>query len=235
MATPRKQPDMATRAGGLPHLLNLMTRAGLPDIDDALQAALCLRVLHLFLARAGAESPLTEALPELPETPLALPDPVPACHPSAACLAALPGALRLARVPGLPGRRALLSARGAVLGLVSGEALGRLARRLGRNRFRLAGRVISKDNLAAALPKGLMLALQWHVFRLTDRGWRAAVSRPGYLETSATHIDITLDLDDVRLPERLAGLDFNPGWVPWLSRVVTLHFGRFSKPPREAP
>jgi hypothetical protein len=28
----------------------------------------------------------------------------------------------------------------------------------------------------------------------------------------------------VRLPVRLAGLDINPGWVPWLGRVVTFHY-----------
>lgn len=48
--------------------------------------------------------------------------------------------------------------------------------------------------------------------------------RPGLVYTSRTHIDVVMDLADVSLPIRLAGLDQNPGWVPSLGRVVTFTY-----------
>ncbi|AHE99896.1 hypothetical protein [Thioalkalivibrio paradoxus] len=43
----------------------------------------------------------------------------------------------------------------------------------------------------------------------------------GRLVHTESHLDLHLPLPAVRLPVRLAGLDVNPGWVPWLGRVVT--------------
>jgi hypothetical protein len=31
-------------------------------------------------------------------------------------------------------------------------------------------------------------------------------------------------MNAIRLPVRLAGLDINPGWLPWLGRVVSFHY-----------
>jgi hypothetical protein len=31
-------------------------------------------------------------------------------------------------------------------------------------------------------------------------------------------------MSSVRLEIRLAGLDLDPGWVPWLGRVVSFHY-----------
>jgi len=39
-----------------------------------------------------------------------------------------------------------------------------------------------------------------------------------------THVDLYAPLGSVRLPVRLAGLDLNPGWLPWLGRVVSFHY-----------
>jgi hypothetical protein len=42
--------------------------------------------------------------------------------------------------------------------------------------------------------------------------------------SDSTHVDLHAALHAVRLPVRLAGLDVNPGWLPWLGRVVTFHY-----------
>jgi hypothetical protein len=42
--------------------------------------------------------------------------------------------------------------------------------------------------------------------------------------TSPSHLDIYFPLSSVRLDVRLTGLDVNPGWVPWLGRVVHFHY-----------
>ncbi|HLO02595.1 MAG TPA: hypothetical protein VK191_05770, partial [Symbiobacteriaceae bacterium] len=47
---------------------------------------------------------------------------------------------------------------------------------------------------------------------------------PGRLWLTQTHLDLELSVDQIALPIRLAGLDANPGWVPALGRVVSIHF-----------
>jgi len=44
------------------------------------------------------------------------------------------------------------------------------------------------------------------------------------IRTSPSHIDMYASLDAVRLSVRLAGLDINPGWLPWLGVVVNFHY-----------
>jgi len=39
-----------------------------------------------------------------------------------------------------------------------------------------------------------------------------------------SHIDCYFSLDEVQLDVRMMGLDINPGWVPWLGRVVTFYY-----------
>jgi hypothetical protein len=46
------------------------------------------------------------------------------------------------------------------------------------------------------------------------------LTRAGQLETTSTEMRIVLAADDVDLAVRRAGLDRDPGWVPWLHRSV---------------
>ncbi|QSA98407.1 hypothetical protein [Methylococcus sp. EFPC2] len=50
------------------------------------------------------------------------------------------------------------------------------------------------------------------------------VRRPAYLAHTPTHIDFWFDLGQADLRLRRAGLDLDPGWVPWLGRVVSFHY-----------
>jgi hypothetical protein len=50
------------------------------------------------------------------------------------------------------------------------------------------------------------------------------VVRPANLSVIATHIDVFFRLEDAAMRVRRAGLDIDPGWVPWLRRVVTFHY-----------
>jgi len=50
------------------------------------------------------------------------------------------------------------------------------------------------------------------------------LQRKGQLFVSATHVDLILPLDSADVDIRCAGLDFNPGWVPSLRRVVTFYY-----------
>ena len=50
------------------------------------------------------------------------------------------------------------------------------------------------------------------------------VTRPGYVATTRTHLDVTFDQTQLDIGIRKAGLDIDPGWVPWLGRVVYIHY-----------
>ncbi|MER5427922.1 hypothetical protein [Streptomyces sp. NPDC002588] len=49
-------------------------------------------------------------------------------------------------------------------------------------------------------------------------------ARPGTVFAGRTHIDVTLNLQQVDLAARMSGLDQDPGWVPALGRIIAFHF-----------
>jgi hypothetical protein len=53
-------------------------------------------------------------------------------------------------------------------------------------------------------------------------GLATLVCRPGRIAASLTHLEIYFNLADADLRVRRVALDVDPGWVPWLGRVV--HF-----------
>ena len=66
---------------------------------------------------------------------------------------------------------------------------------------------------------------------LTRRWYgRAGLWQPPLLRLTASihatpsHVDLFAPLSAVQLPVRLAGLDINPGWLPWLGRIVSFHY-----------
>lgn len=50
------------------------------------------------------------------------------------------------------------------------------------------------------------------------------VPRPAHVACTPTHIDVCFPLQDASIAVRLAGLDLDPGWVPWLGRVIRFHY-----------
>ena len=55
-------------------------------------------------------------------------------------------------------------------------------------------------------------------------GLRALVARPGQVAATRTHIDVVMPLRDLDIRVRRARLDADPGWVPWLGKVVSFHY-----------
>lgn len=47
---------------------------------------------------------------------------------------------------------------------------------------------------------------------------------PARVSVSYSHVSVDYDMQSIRLPVRLCGLDVDPGWIPWLGRVVRFHF-----------
>ena len=61
-------------------------------------------------------------------------------------------------------------------------------------------------------------------------GLEELVLRRGRLHTTATHLEVGFDLDQVDLRIRMGGLDLDPGWLPWLGRVVSFRYGQDAGP-----
>jgi hypothetical protein len=67
-------------------------------------------------------------------------------------------------------------------------------------------------------------ALRRWLRRYAGVGLASLVRRPATVEASATHLDVHFDLEAADVRIRCAGLDLDPGWVPWLGRVVSFHY-----------
>jgi hypothetical protein len=50
------------------------------------------------------------------------------------------------------------------------------------------------------------------------------LNRRSRLYVTSTHVDLVMNLNNISVPVRLAGLDRNPGWAPDFGRVVLFHF-----------
>ena len=55
-------------------------------------------------------------------------------------------------------------------------------------------------------------------------GLASLVRRPGRVAVTRTHLDLIFNLADSDLRTRRVALDVDPGWVPWLGRVVQFHY-----------
>ncbi len=94
--------------------------------------------------------------------------------------------------------------------------------------FILAEMGVDKDHPLSALPelpeaeRIRVLMAQWYDPETLWNPRLLAVS--ARIQTSPSHIDLFAPMSRVRLDVRLAGLDVNPGWLPWLGRVVQFHF-----------
>jgi hypothetical protein len=64
-----------------------------------------------------------------------------------------------------------------------------------------------------------------HLRRHARIGLASLVLRPARLAITPTHVDVFFRLNAADVRIRRAGLDVDPGWVPWFRRVVAFHYG----------
>lgn len=53
---------------------------------------------------------------------------------------------------------------------------------------------------------------------------RVLLTAPARVSVSYSHVSVNYDMKSIRLAVRLCGLDVDPGWTPWLGRVIRLHY-----------
>jgi hypothetical protein len=69
-----------------------------------------------------------------------------------------------------------------------------------------------------------ILAICRYIHNLGRISIRKLIRRPAFIALTKTHLDITASIDTLDIRIRMAGLDVNPGWVPWLNRVIQIHY-----------
>lgn len=72
--------------------------------------------------------------------------------------------------------------------------------------------------------RGLLTETRRWCRRNARLGLHALIRRPARITATRTHVDIVFDIQQVDIRVRSAGLDVDPGWVPWLGRVVRFHY-----------
>jgi len=77
---------------------------------------------------------------------------------------------------------------------------------------------------AAALAHVWLIACRRWLRRVAGIGVASLVMRPAALGLTATHVDVFFRLSDADMRVRRAGLDFDPGWLPWYGRVISFHY-----------
>ncbi|QKS29859.1 MAG: hypothetical protein HT579_13640 [Candidatus Accumulibacter similis] len=90
----------------------------------------------------------------------------------------------------------------------------------------LFGQALDPDVAADGEAARWLCNCRGHLRRRVGIGLCSLVCRPARLSLTPTHADVWQDLDAVDLRLRRAGLDLDPGWVPWLGRVLRFHYGR---------
>ncbi|WP_284667591.1 hypothetical protein [Myxococcus sp. SDU36] len=215
---------LPTVAGGLLFLVPMLNALGLQDFLEGHPALADLGVPERFLRHVAERLgvPSTDPLLRvLQEATAPLPEPSPFVLPvrfQAGVGARAP--FRLVREP--KGRRVAFDARTRIplASAAHGEALpSPFDRGLPTP---LAHRLPWDD--ATLLLRATLLAVGGVTRRLAHMGLRALVLRPGRLVTTRTHLDIVFAASQVDIRIRRAGLDVNPGWVPWLARVIQYHY-----------
>jgi hypothetical protein len=118
---------------------------------------------------------------------------------------------------------------------VEREEAGRTLRLDASGRLLLALRPADADTFALSHSRTFALDLElitnaWVIAirrwcrRYARMGLHDLVRRRGRVAFTRTHVDVTLPLRGVDVRTRAVGLDLDPGWVPWLGRVVAFHY-----------
>jgi hypothetical protein len=91
--------------------------------------------------------------------------------------------------------------------------------------------LMASSSRRGQLASAWVLAIRRALRRGVGIGLATLVRRSGRVVATTTHVDVHLSLDDLDLRVRRAGLDIDPGWLPWGERVVHFHYDAGSRRP----
>lgn len=132
--------------------------------------------------------------------------------------------LRLCRVAGMPGHRLVLDNKDRLV-----VGLWHTKNREFVNPWlaSVKGRLKSSEPRMWSVEKAVdnfVIAMCCYIRRFAKMNLRTLIQRPAYVAITKMHMDITIPLQQLDIRVRLAGLDIDPGWVPWLGRVIQFHY-----------
>ena len=178
-------------------------------------------------------APRRPAPPDSGEFLAPQPEPAP---DSTRCITAQGGWFLLLNALALPACRELLSADTAPG--AGWHWLHRLGSALGGAadpplaRFFASAMELDPESPLDALPP---LAHEADIVRLARARFGEAVCDatlfpvPALVEAGLSHVDVYYRMADIRLAVRRVALDADPGWLPWLGRVVRFHYGEVAE------
>ena len=88
-------------------------------------------------------------------------------------------------------------------------------------------RFLAEADLDTTTPPALLaetIAAIEALYHQPDGLWPLPLEQRARLWATETHLDLDLETTSIDLALRLSGLDLDPGWVPWLGRVVRFHY-----------
>jgi hypothetical protein len=87
-------------------------------------------------------------------------------------------------------------------------------------------RFLAEQDLQTAIPRERLAAVLHGLEHLyAEPGpWPLPLAQSAVLRATETHLDLHLAAPAVDPALRIAGLDLDPGWLPWLGRVVKFHY-----------
>ncbi len=85
---------------------------------------------------------------------------------------------------------------------------------------------LAAQDLDTHVPPGLLTEIMNDIQTLyqPDGSWPLPLAQLAVLHATETHLDLDLHVTETDIVLRLSGLDLDPGWVPWLGRVVAFHY-----------
>ena len=217
---------------GLIFIISLMKRIGMdtlmekfPEYDDLdLPRRILFRCATLFsippddpaLVFLGEKPEPAAAIPEFtapPEWRRILPEP-----------SSKDDNFRVARINGFNGYGLLLdSEETLMIGVWRWENRDRVAPWFDRYHI-VPNPVVAQNWSLDRLVDTLVTAMEWYCRDAAAMELRDLIRRPAYIATTKTHLDLTFPFSQLDIRVRMAGLDINPGWVPWLGRVFQFHY-----------
>ncbi len=134
------------------------------------------------------------------------------------------GRLRLARDAPASGRRILLDPLGRLpLAQWRPSRPASAVRFTANHGIQRARRAVTEDDTGLLVRAWTEAARRW-CRRQTRVSLSSVVRRPGLIVPTKTHIDVVFAHHQADVRIRRAGLDIDPGWVPWLGRQVHFHY-----------
>ncbi|MDJ0574111.1 MAG: hypothetical protein QNJ65_02945 [Xenococcaceae cyanobacterium MO_234.B1] len=135
-----------------------------------------------------------------------------------------PGAWVIRSLSGQSGTRILWDSSGRLpLALWRGKATVQVRNWLGESSLK-RGRIMAAEPDCQILLKAWLTAMRRWCRRYGRLGLHDLVCRPGRISVTRTHVDLFFDHRQADIRIRRAGLDRDPGWLPWFGRVVLFHY-----------